>query len=637
MVIHYEVASIILIGAIAWNRFMNKRFMDVSDRMFHYAMLVAFLSSFMNLISIYTIGHAKKVPLALNYIINSMYLLLVNLLPLICLMFFLTYMIPRKKIRFLNKVFFVAPYIYIVICILLNPFNGYIFYFDQHYVYTKGPGMVVLYAISGYYIFCGLVYVIWFRKAISRIQKYMIYFFLIGNLLGVVIQFFVKGMLVVGYCVAVSIVLVYISLQNPSDNIDSWTGNYNKNYFIRCLKNWMKDEKPFWVICIEVERLQKLQETLGQANSNAILSQISTFFNSIWQREGVFYLDNGQFALVLDEEPQVKRTLDMINNRFRKSFRADNMEIILTMYIGVVSHSSYIHTPEDVIDAIGYSMMQAREKGTNAIVYADEKIFQLKQREIKVEAALKNAMEHHALEVYYQPIYCVSERKFCTAEALVRLYDEKLGEISPEEFIPIAERNGSILKIGQFVFESVCAFIAENKLREKGIRHIGVNLSDIQCMQDHLAVDMLQIMREYQLPYDIIDFEITESAQRMKGSFASHMQQMILEGVTFSMDNFGTGNASVNEMIQCPFRTIKIDKNLVEQMEKNQRAACVLRNIIHLFRDLNIALVVEGVENENQARQVLNMGCDYIQGFYYAMPMSGKDYLNWLKQYGNHT
>lgn len=635
MIIHYEIAALILLAAIAWNRIMNKRFMDASDKMFHYAMLVAFISSFTDIISIYTIEHAKEVPLALNYIVNSIYLLSVNLLPFILLLFFLTYMIPRKKVRFLNKIFFVAPYVYIVICILANPFTGYIFYFDQHYVYTHGPGMPILYAISGYYIFCAFVYVIWFRKVISRMQKYMIYFFILGNLFGLMIQLLVDGLLIVGYCVAVSIVLVYISLQNPSDNIDVLTGNYNKNYFVRCLRNLIKEEKPFCIICTEVEGLQKLQETLGQVNSNVILSQISSFFKSISQKEGVFYLENGKFALVLEGEQQTKQTLGKINNRFRKSFRVEDMEIMLTMYVGVVSRSHYIHTPEDVLDAIGYSMIQARAKGNNAVVYADEKIFRHKQREIKVETALKNAIEHHTLEVYYQPIYCVSEKTFYTAEALLRLYDEELGEIAPEEFIPIAERNGSILKIGQFVFESVCAFIAENKLREKGIRYIGVNLSNVQCMQDHLAVDMLQVMRDYQIPYDSINFEISESAKHTNSSFAQQIQQMMLEGVTFSRDNFGTGNISVNEMIQYPFHTVKIDKELVWQMEENQKIACIIRNMINLFKDLNITLIVEGIENENQARQILNMGCDYIQGFYYAEPMSGEAYLQWIEQYAN--
>lgn len=633
MIIHYEIAAVILIIAIMWNRILNKRLMDASDKMFHYAILVAFIASFTDLISIYTIEHAKEVPLAINYIINSIYLLAVNLLPLICLLFFLTYMIPRKKIRFLNKVFFIAPYVYIVICILVNPFNGYLFYFDQHYVYTYGPGIALLYAVSGYYVFCALVYVIWFRKVLDKVKKYMIYFFISGNLLGLILQFFVEGLLIVGYFVAVSIVMVYVALQNPGENVDPWTGNYNKNYFVRCLSNWIKEEKPFSVICIEIDQLKVIQETLGQVNGSAILAQISEFFNSLSQQEGVFYLGNEQFALILEDKQKTKSLIGKINSRFRKSFKVEDMEIMLPMFIGVVPFSDYVKTAEDVMDAIGYSMMQARAKGNNAVVYADEKNFQHRQRNIKVEAALKNAIEHHTLEVYYQPIYCVADKTFYTAEALVRLYDEELGEIEPEEFIPIAERNGSILKIGQFVFESVCAFIAENKLREKGIRYIGVNLSDIQCMQDHLAADMLQIMRDYQIPYDSIDFEISESAQQTKRSFVQQMQQMMLEGVTFSMDNFGTGNASINEMIQCPFRTIKIDKDLVWQMEENQKVACVMRSIINLFQDLNVSFVVEGVENENQARQVLNMGCDYIQGFYYAEPMSGEAYLQWIAQY----
>lgn len=635
MIIHYEIAALILIVAIAWNRILHKRFMDASDKMFHYAILVAFLSSLTNLFSIYTIEHAKAVPLAVNYIVNSVYLVFVNLLPLICLMFFLTYMIPKKKIRFLNKIFFGAPYVYIVICILTNPFTGYIFYFDQNYVYKHGPGMAVLYAISGYYVFCGLVYVVWFRKVLEKVKKYMVYVFLLGNLLGIILQYTIDDLLIVGYFVAVSIVMIYISLQNPSESIDPETGNYNKKYFIRCLGNWIKEEKKFAVICVEVDQLKMIQETLGQTNSSAVLTQISDFFHSLSQKENLFYLGNGQFALLLDEEQQTKNVLGKINNRFRKAFKVENMEMLLSMFISVVSYSSRVQTPEDVLDALGYAMTQARAKGIGAVVYADETTFQHRKRELQVEKALKNALENSSLEVCYQPIYCVEDKSFCTAEALVRLHDEELGDILPDEFIPIAERNGSIVKIGQFVFEQVCAFIAENKLREQGIRHIGVNLSDIQCMQDHLAVDMLQIMRDYQIPYDIIDFEIKESSQQMKGSFLHYMQQMVLEGVTFSMDNFGTGNASVSDLIQFPFRTLKIDKSIVWQMDKNQKAVSVMRNLINLFKDLNVSLVVEGVENENQARMLINMGCDYIQGFYYAAPMNGEEYLQWLVQYKN--
>ena len=198
MIMHYEIAAVILIVAIMWNRILNQRFMDDSDKMFRYAILTAFASSVTNLISMYTIHHAKEVPLALNYIVNSFYLLCVNLLPLICLLFFLTYLIPKRKIRFLNKVFFFIPYVYITICMLINPFTGYIFYFDQNYVYTRGPGMPFLYGISGYYVFCALVYAIWFHKALSKVKKYMMYFFILGNLAGIILQFYVDGLLIVG-------------------------------------------------------------------------------------------------------------------------------------------------------------------------------------------------------------------------------------------------------------------------------------------------------------------------------------------------------------------------------------------------------------------------------------------------------
>ena len=288
-------------------------------------------------------------------------------------------------------------------------------------------------------------------------------------------------------------------------------------------------------------------------------------------------------------------------------------------------------SPEDVIDLI--SITTDSERYGTAVVYASEINIEHKRRTSYIEYSLRSGLFENRFEVYYQPIYSTKKKKLIGAEALIRLRDEEGQFISPEVFIPIAEKTGTILRIGEFVFESVCKTLSEIDLESCGIEKIDVNLSVAQCMQEILADQLLTIISMYKLPKSIINMEITETAMAHTPEVLLHnIEKLVEAGIEFSLDDYGSGYSNMNYMLTLPFSMIKIDKGIVWSAFSDKRACLALKSTIKMISELGMAVLAEGVETKEQAEWLSELGCDYLQGFYFAKPMPKKDFIELMKK-----
>ena len=208
----------------------------------------------------------------------------------------------------------------------------------------------------------------------------------------------------------------------------------------------------------------------------------------------------------------------------------------------------------------------------------------------------------------------------------------ELGFVSPDEFIPVAEKNGLIHMIGEFVFRSVCKFIINNKLWEKGIEYIHVNLSVIQCMQEKLYEQLLGIMDFYGLDYKYIELEVTETAAVVSSdTLMINMKQLMEKNMSFALDDYGMGYSNTTSILKYPFHTIKLDKSIVWAAMKDDKARKLLQHTIAMFRDMGIELVAEGVETKEMAAMLSKMKCDYLQGYLYSKPVKAEEFLKLLQ------
>lgn len=222
----------------------------------------------------------------------------------------------------------------------------------------------------------------------------------------------------------------------------------------------------------------------------------------------------------------------------------------------------------------------------------------------------------------YQPIYDVKEQAYTKAEALLRLPPHDLGQLGPDEFIPLAEENGLITEITYQVLRKTCLFLQQLQHTATTLKSISFNFSAVMFLQQDLGNNILKIIEEYKIPAHMLQIEITESMlSRDYHMIIAFIQRMRKQGIEFLLDDFGTGYSNISNVLSLPIQTIKIDKSLLWKAMVSTEGAVVLRKMCEAFHEVHQLLLVEGVENEEQAAFVRDCACRYIQGYYYAAPL----------------
>ena len=233
--------------------------------------------------------------------------------------------------------------------------------------------------------------------------------------------------------------------------------------------------------------------------------------------------------------------------------------------------------------------------------------------------------------MWYQPIWSVEKKKTIAAEALLRIDSEEFRRVSPEEYIPIAEKCGIIREIGLFVFEDVCRFLKTAYQRELGLKYIELNLSVHQFVYDDLVERFETIRKKYDIPAEAINLEITESASTGDTPVVRQtMNELRNLGYTFSLDDFGTGYSNLMQFISSTYKNVKMDKQLLWDSEKNEITAKLLDSMIQLLRSIGCDVVQEGVETEEQLKRTEESGGNLIQGYYFSRPMPEYDFVSYL-------
>jgi EAL domain-containing protein (putative c-di-GMP-specific phosphodiesterase class I) len=236
--------------------------------------------------------------------------------------------------------------------------------------------------------------------------------------------------------------------------------------------------------------------------------------------------------------------------------------------------------------------------------------------------------------MYYQPIYNISEGKFSSMEALVRIKDENGKLIMPGDFIEYAEKNGMILTLGEMVFRKVCEFVRQSKIEDYGIEYIEVNLSVVQCMQDDLAKDFKNIMAEYGIPPHRINLEITETAAiNTRYTLEKNMDDLIAYGTSFSLDDYGSGYSNLTYMVGMPLKIIKIDRSITIAYDSSEKARVATEYTVDMVHRLGMEIVVEGIETEEQYLNFKKLGVEYIQGYYFSKPLPKERVLNYVREW----
>lgn len=634
--INFDIAALALSVTVLVHFLSKKNIMNRATKIFYLLLWLSFISCALDIVT------AKMADYILSdflvYLINSLYLVIFVSIPYFYFVYIITLVGKKRKWSIAQQLCFGACFYINVALIVTTYFTHWIFYNDPVTSYTHGPYHSIMYVFSFIYIAVALYLTAKYRLHLTYSQLIPIIFYTVGAIASIVLQVQHPNILILQLVGALSMLLMYLSVENPRDYEDKDLGVYNRRGFIRLVSAAIESEDSFSVITLRFNGYQSIRETLGAETRELFMKEIADFVSTNIAPHHLCLMSDGMFAIFVEEQSRWKRKnknaktaqqiIDFIQEQFNSAIRFRGMEMVVSVSLYMLSYPEDIQSIEDVLDTIDYANEHWNDRENGIVMHASEEILKQLRRNNKIELAMKRALANGGFEVYYQPIYSINKKRFCSAEALLRLKDEEMGFISPDEFIPMAERTGLIFEIGEFVFRKVCDMMSREKINEKGIEYIEINLSPVQCIEEDLHTKLLTIMDEYGIPYDMVNLEITETATISSEEVLRHnIEPLLVNGVTFSLDDYGTGYSNISNVISYPFHIIKIDKSMVWSAMDDERAMRALRHTVAMIKDLDINIVAEGVETLEQADLLGKLGCGYLQGYYFSKPVPEKDFV----------
>lgn len=634
-IIHYDIVAfaLILVILIVYSTFNHLN--TFSNRVYKKLLIVSLLSVVTDILSAITCSFCTKDEILINYIVNLAHFAVQNLVPCLYCLFAYSLVYETGKIKGKWFAIIFLPYIFDLILILSTPFTDACFIIDENGVYQRGQGQFFTYTIAIYYIILSCGIVIRNNKVLGVPQRICVFLFSSECIILSILQIFFGKYLLQEIGIAFAMFFIYLTMQNPLEYMDVQTGVYNRNLFKKTLTSRIFKQENYSIVCVQVEGLSYINEKFGLHSGNVLLKQIATFLLSFGKNNGVYRISNRQFAIIIPKHIDFNVITNKILNRFNQSFNFNNINVNVNLwsYICCLQSSKNIATFNDVFDIIDYSLKEANQNKKNSVVFASTNILEKRRREIEIIQAISKAIEQSSFQVYFQPIYSLSEKRYTKMEALVRLIDENIGFVPPDEFIPIAEKTGDILAIGEIVLEKVCSFIEEYHPEDYGIGTIHVNLSVVQCMQENINIRLMNIIDKYRIPHKLIDFEITETtADNTNDSLDRIMKYFNEKGINFSLDDFGTGYSNQSNIMQYPYSIVKIDKSMVWACDSNPKAFVSLKHTVAMIKDLDMVVLAEGVETEEQKKLLNEIGVEYLQGYYFSRPLPVAEIVNILKE-----
>ena len=553
-----------------------------------------------------------------------------------CFMLVYTSLAVNRRIHGRNIFkMFIVPIIFIATLLLANFKNGLIFSITAGGQFEYGPYYAIFYLLNTYYVSVVTFTLFRGRRALSKNYKIILpaiaCIFIVGN----IFDYFFPWAASLQFTSTVFITLVFSYMQNPNEHYSDDSLMMNHDAFIAMCASRFTPTSRTHCIAVNIYNIDLLANTVEK---NRILHAEGIFIKSIKQFSKkllIFKLNKGQYMIVLDENNEVEAKLIYQETCKIMEVLASSSRLSIPIY----STSCAFSVPKDVssvrmVENL-FSALKLYENSDDKLTVRPEELNLKSDTEIvRIEELVKTALNNNRLEVYFQPIYNAEQKKFTSAEALIRLKDNDGNFVPPDIFIPIAEKSSLIIDIGSFVLNEVCRVISEGHLSDYGLEYIEVNISMVECLQSNLASNVMSILKKHRIFPTQINLEITEtSASEFTDIVDTNIQTLFDKNISFSLDDFGTGYSSLSRILSLPLKLIKIDKTIVQApfTSSEKKSMILLENFVKTAISTGADIVAEGVETKEMAKTIISLGCKYIQGYYFSKPLREADFIKTIQ------
>lgn len=434
-----------------------------------------------------------------------------------------------------------------------------------------------------------------------------------------------------------------VQIDKNQDNLariavtDSLTGLANNRGLMQALSNEIEKNNHFFFVLFDLYEFKKVNESMGIKVGDKALATVANRLSSITgNNELLAYAGSDEFYMIVRRpndfniHDYVERCIEKINNVIE--FPELNYNVVLSTYAGIVEYPQNASSIDELIKYADIAMHEAKRFGINKCYLFSEDMANAINRSLYVENEIKYALEKDTFNLVFQPQYSAASKTLRGFETLLRMTAQNGEAIYPNEFIPIAESNELILAIDMYVINKATDMFKEVVINSGNKLILSVNISAKHMLENGFAKKVYQLLLEKGFPEECLEIEITEYCfiDSIDAALAN-INELKEFGIHVALDDFGTGYTSLSYLSKLPVDLLKIDKSFVNNIELSKTSSLFIKTVISLGHILGRDVLCEGVETTDQLKILTDMGCDYIQGFVWAKPMSYEDAINQIQ------
>lgn len=416
---------------------------------------------------------------------------------------------------------------------------------------------------------------------------------------------------------------------------DHLTGLLDRRSFVIRARERLQSPGRHTLVVADLDRLRRLNEALGHERADLVLAALGSRLAAAFS-SGVLLARVGEDEFAMLAPSSIEAPGEQLRAALEQPLRVAGFDIHPTLSIGAVSAEGGDEAPEaaELLRRAELAVESAKTAGRGGAAAYGRAMESDGLSKLALESDLRGAIARGEVVPFYQPVVRLETGELSGFEALCRWRHPRRGLLPPDEFLPLVEELGMMVELGAHMIRAAARQLAQWRASHAaaGALTVSVNLSTGEINRPNLVEDVAGVIAKYRLPPGSLKLEITESDIMLdpEGS-AKVLRALRAAGAGLALDDFGTGFSSLSYLTRLPFDTLKIDRYFVRTMAANEGSAKIVRSVIKLGQDLNLEVVAEGVENSIMARGLLELGCDYGQGFGYAPPLAAQEaevYLN---------
>ncbi|MEA0566100.1 EAL domain-containing protein [Lysinibacillus irui] len=422
---------------------------------------------------------------------------------------------------------------------------------------------------------------------------------------------------------------------------DSLTDVSNRFAYIERMDNLLESTSAIShsvqhaVYFLDLDRFKQINDTLGHAVGDSILIEVANRLKKLLKNKDIIARYGGdEFVITLTNVKNVKEAAkfaEQIISSIEQPMMLNGQEVFISTSVGISVYPVDGKNTEELINCADRAMTYSKKHELNGYSFYFDELQTDAKRVLLLDSELRRAIENREFELYFQPKISVENEGIQGLEALVRWNSERLGFVSPAEFIPYAEDTGLIIPLSEVILEKACEAVIQ--MQQQGWKTpVAINISSIHFKQQNFLDSIQTILERYNMPANNFEIEVTErTVMNNANETVSKLVRLKQLGFKISIDDFGTGYSSLSYLVRFPLDCLKIDRSFIQHIGSLDEKQAVVDAIIQMSHRLKMKVVAEGVEQAQQVDILRKMNCDIIQGYYYSKPLPLNELIEFME------